>query len=105
MQRAKKKQLSVLMSYDHIAASALLWTGNNASASKNMEKSSGNESDAEGEGDDNMEETKHSDLEVENDSGEGSISANDEPFLADEILASVMKHGDRMVSYVLQKFD
>ncbi|KAF8425851.1 SNF2 family N-terminal domain-containing protein [Tirmania nivea] len=105
MQRIKKEQLSVLMGFDHIAVSALLRTGNNALASKNMDKVSVRyEFDAESKEDNDVEETKISDLGVENGSGEENADEGDDPFLADEVLASVIKQGDRMVSYVFQKF-
>jgi len=98
MQRAKKEQLGVLMGYDHIAASALLRTGNIALAGKNM--------DAESEEDDYVKEAKISDLEMEIGSGGENVIGDDEAFLADEVLASVIyKQGDQMVSYVFQKFD
>lgn len=101
MQRAKKEQLRVLMDYDHIA---FLWTGNNTLAGKNIEKLSGDESDAESEEDDHMKEIKNSDL-VENGNGRENVNGGDEAFLADDVLASVIKQGGGIVSYVFQKFD
>lgn len=92
------------MGYDHIAVSALLRAGNIALIGKNMEEFSPR--DAESEENDHVKETRISGLEVENGSGGENDNEDDETFLADEVLASVIyQQGGRMVSYVFQKFD
>lgn len=101
MQKAKREQLSTLMSYDHFMASALQQSQYDTPAGKRVQNedvvdfSSENEEDPVGK-------TGGLGVAIEN----GNSGENlDDGFLVDDVLTSVVKQGDRMVSYIFQKFD
>ena len=109
IQNAKNDELSVLMGYDHFSAAALMCSGDLRPASKGSVEGSddncrvGIENKNEG----SEEEADYFQTEAGMADCWGSRESTDqqELFVADDILSSVIRQGEGLVSFIFQKFD